>query len=88
MLKLEDYLKNRCTNESSTTFLTVELVGYLQANQDQRNHGQKWNTNVINAVVVYVGSQAIKQILGQTAAPSPETVAHNACMDIYQVKKI
>lgn len=85
MVKLEDYLKNRCQNEQSTTFLTQELVRYLQANQDQMNQGHKWNTTVINAVVVYVGSQAIKQILGQSLAPSPDTVAHNACMDIYQV---
>ena len=86
MEKLEDYLKNRCQNEQSTKFLTQELVGYLRANSDQINQGQKWNTTVINAVVVYVGTQAIKQIQqGQNTTPSPETVAHNACMDIYQV---
>ena len=87
MEKLEDYLKNRCQNEQSTKFLTQELVGYLRANSDQINQGQKWNTTVINAVVVYVGTQAIKQIQQnqQNPTPSPETVAHNACMDIYQV---
>ena len=85
MSKLEDYLQNRCQNEHSTTFLTQELVGYLRANQDQVNQGQKWNTTVINAVVVFVGTETIKQILQAKLAPSPETVAHNACMDIYQV---
>jgi len=84
MSKLEDYLQNRCQNEHSTTFLTQELVGYLRANQDQVNQGQKWNTTVINAVVVFVGTETIKQILQAKLAPSPETVAHNACMDIYQ----
>lgn len=47
--------------------------------------GSKWNTPLINAVVLYVGSQAIQQIQHQQTQPSQETVAHNAFMDIFQV---
>ena len=66
-------------------FLNRFLVGYLQATQEQRAIGSKWNTPLINAVVLYIGSQAILQITNQNASPSPETVAHNAFMDIFQV---
>ena len=60
-------------------------MSYLQATNEQRNLGSKWNTSLINAVVLYVGSQAITQINNQNTSPSQETVAHNAYMDIFQV---
>ena len=60
-------------------------MSYLQATAEQRNVGSKWNTPLINAVVLYVGSQAIAQISNQNTSPSQETVAHNAFMDIFQV---
>ena len=50
--------------------------------------GSKWNTPLINAVVLYVGSQAIQQIQHQQTQPSQETVAHNAFMDIFQVPNV
>ena len=50
--------------------------------------GSKWNTPLINAVVLYVGSQAIQQIQHQQTQPSQETVAHNAFMDIFQVARL
>ena len=66
-------------------FYKLYKVGYLQATNDQRMIGSKWNTPLINAVVLYVGSQAIQQIQHQQTQPSQETVAHNAFMDIFQV---
>jgi CCR4-NOT transcription complex subunit 1 len=79
--KLELYLKDR----QSTEFLTLDLVNYLmKTKEDQRTTGVKWNTLVINAVVIFVGEQAITQILGKQQAPNPDTVAHNSFMDIYQ----
>ena len=66
-------------------FYNPYKVGYLQATNDQRMIGSKWNTPLINAVVLYVGSQAIQQIQHQQTQPSQETVAHNAFMDIFQV---
>ena len=68
-------------------FSKLYKVGYLQATNDQRMIGSKWNTPLINAVVLYVGSQAIQQIQHQQTQPSQETVAHNAFMDIFQVAR-
>ena len=60
--KLESYLKDR----QNTEFLTLDLVNYLmKTKEDQRTTGTKWNTLVINAVVIFVGEQAIAQILGK-----------------------
>ena len=70
---------------AGVTFYKQYKVGYLQATNDQRMIGSKWNTPLINAVVLYVGSQAIQQIQHQQTQPSQETVAHNAFMDIFQV---
>jgi hypothetical protein len=39
----------------------------LKTKEDQRTTGVKWNTLVINAVVIFVGEQAITQILGKVA---------------------
>ena len=72
--------------EKFFVIMKPQKVGYLQATPEQRALGSKWNTGLINAVVLYIGSQAIQQITNQNTSPSPETVSHNAFMDIFQVK--
>ena len=44
----------------------------------------RYNMSVMNALVLYVGMQAIAQIHSKGLTPSMSTIAHSAHMDIFQ----
>ncbi|XP_064610278.1 CCR4-NOT transcription complex subunit 1-like isoform X2 [Liolophura sinensis] len=72
---LESYLKTR----SPVTFLS-ELRGNLQVDEP----GMRYNIPLINALVLYVGTQAIAYINSKGLTPSMSTIAHSSHMDIFQ----
>nr|XP_006813651.1 PREDICTED: CCR4-NOT transcription complex subunit 1-like [Saccoglossus kowalevskii] len=73
---LDSYLKTR----SPVTFLS-ELRGHLQVSNDP---GIRYNIPLTNALVLYVGSQAIAYIHSKGSAPSMSTITHSSHMDIFQ----
>jgi CCR4-NOT transcription complex subunit 1 len=73
---LDSYLKTR----SPVTFLS-ELRSHLQVSQEP---GQRYNTALMNALVLYVGSQAIAYIHSKNSTPSMSTIPHSSHMDIFQ----
>lgn len=46
--------------------------------------GVRYNMSVMNALVLYVGMQAIAQIQTKGLTPSMPTIAHSAHMDIFE----
>ena len=46
--------------------------------------GNQYNISLINALVLYVGTQAITYIHSKGSTPSTSTIAHPAHMDIFQ----
>ncbi|XP_032816690.1 CCR4-NOT transcription complex subunit 1 isoform X5 [Petromyzon marinus] len=73
---LDPYLKTR----SPVTFLS-ELRGNLQVSNEP---GMRYNIPLINALVLYVGTQAIAHINSKGSSPSMGTITHSAHMDIFQ----
>jgi len=58
-----------------------ELRSKLQVSNEP---GQKYNISLMNAVVLYVGSQAIQAIQAKEQRPGIATIAHTSHMDIFQ----
>ncbi|XP_076878153.1 CCR4-NOT transcription complex subunit 1 isoform X11 [Brachyhypopomus gauderio] len=73
---LDSYLKTR----SPVTFLS-ELRSNLQVSNEP---GNRYNIQLINALVLYVGTQAIGHIHNKGSTPSMSTITHSAHMDIFQ----
>uniref|UniRef100_A0AAY4E4J5 CCR4-NOT transcription complex subunit 1 n=1 Tax=Denticeps clupeoides TaxID=299321 RepID=A0AAY4E4J5_9TELE len=73
---LDSYLKTR----SPVTFLS-ELRSNLQVSNEP---GNRYNIQLINALVLYVGTQAIAHIHNKGSTPSMSTITHSAHMDIFQ----
>ncbi|RXM33061.1 CCR4-NOT transcription complex subunit 1 [Acipenser ruthenus] len=73
---LDSYLKTR----SPVTFLS-ELRSNLQVSNEA---GNRYNIQLINALVLYVGTQAIAHIHNKGSTPSMSTITHSAHMDIFQ----
>lgn len=46
--------------------------------------GTRYNIQLMNALVLYVGTQAIQFIHSKSLTPSMSTIAHSAHMDIFQ----
>lgn len=46
--------------------------------------GMRYNIPLINALVLYVGTQAIAYINSKGLTPSMSTIAHSSHMDIFQ----
>lgn len=46
--------------------------------------GRRYNSQLMNAVVLYVGTQAIAHIRSKGQTPNMSTIAHSAHMDIFQ----
>uniref|UniRef100_S4PL68 Not1 n=2 Tax=Pararge aegeria TaxID=116150 RepID=S4PL68_9NEOP len=46
--------------------------------------GRRYNSQLMNAVVLYVGTQAIAHIRSKGQTPNMTTIAHSAHMDIFQ----
>ncbi|XP_011168409.1 CCR4-NOT transcription complex subunit 1 isoform X1 [Solenopsis invicta] len=74
--ELDSYLKAR----APVTFLS-ELRSNLQVSQEA---GVRYNIQLMNALVLYVGTQAIAHIRNKGHAPNMSTIAHSAHMDIFQ----
>ncbi|XP_011335843.1 CCR4-NOT transcription complex subunit 1 isoform X2 [Ooceraea biroi] len=74
--ELDSYLKAR----APVTFLS-ELRSNLQVSQEA---GVRYNIQLMNALVLYVGTQAIAFIRSKGHAPNMSTIAHSAHMDIFQ----
>ncbi|CAG9761528.1 unnamed protein product [Ceutorhynchus assimilis] len=73
---LDSYLKAR----APVTFLS-ELRSNLQVSNEP---GIRYNISLMNALVLYVGTQAIAHIRNKGHSPSMSTIAHSAHMDIFQ----
>ncbi|XP_076286498.1 CCR4-NOT transcription complex subunit 1 isoform X4 [Lasioglossum baleicum] len=74
--ELDSYLKAR----APVTFLS-ELRSNLQVSQEA---GVRYNSQLMNALVLYVGTQAIAFIRSKGHTPLMSTIAHSAHMDIFQ----
>ncbi|XP_055592408.1 CCR4-NOT transcription complex subunit 1 [Uranotaenia lowii] len=73
---LDSYLKAR----SPVTFLS-ELRSNLQISNEP---GSRYNIPLMNALVLYVGTQAIAHIRSKNLGPTMATIVHSAHMDIFQ----
>ncbi|XP_034255857.1 CCR4-NOT transcription complex subunit 1 isoform X2 [Thrips palmi] len=73
---LDSYLKAR----APVTFLS-ELRGNVQISNEP---GMAYNIPLMNALVLYVGTQAINYIRSKSHTPNMTTIAHSAHMDIFQ----
>jgi len=73
---LDSYLKTR----APVTFLS-ELRSHLQ---NVSEPGTRYNVPLMNALVFYVGTQAIAYIQSKSGAPSISTITHSSHMDIFQ----
>ncbi|KAK4872711.1 hypothetical protein RN001_014740 [Aquatica leii] len=73
---LDSYLKQR----APVTFLS-ELRSNLQVSNEP---GMRYNIPLMNALVMYVGTQAISFIRNKSLTPNMSTIAHSAHMDIFQ----
>ena len=73
---LDNYLKSR----APVTFLS-ELRSNLQISQEP---GMRYNIQLMNALILYVGTQAIAYIRNKNLNPNMSTIAHSAHMDIFQ----
>ncbi|XP_030040329.1 CCR4-NOT transcription complex subunit 1 isoform X2 [Manduca sexta] len=78
---LDAYLKAR----APVTFLS-ELRSNMQISDDPAatEPGRRYNSQLMNAVVLYVGTQAIAHIRAKGQTPNMSTIAHSAHMDIFQ----
>jgi len=79
---LDNYLKNR----TPVSFLS-ELRTNLQngtAGLNAEDGGMRYNISMINALVMYVGTQAIQFIRAKGHSPSMSSIAHSSHMDIFQ----
>lgn len=74
--ELDSYLKAR----APVTFLS-ELRSNLQVSSGP---GVRYNILLMNALILYVGSQAISYIRSKGHTPNMSTIAHSAHMDIFQ----
>lgn len=73
---LDSYIKTR----APVTFLS-ELRSSLQATTEP---GMRYNVPLMNALVLYVGTQAIAYIQSKGLTPSMSTITHSSHMDIFQ----
>lgn len=74
---LDLYLKTR----SPVTFLS-EMRTTMQ--QSCCEPGMRYNVSLLNAIVLYVGTQAIQLIRNKGLVPNISTITHSAHMDIFQ----
>lgn len=74
---LDSYLQNR----APVSFL-AEMRSTLQ--QPSPELGTRYNISLMNALVLYVGQQAIHHIYSRNLSPNMSAIAHSAHMDIFQ----
>eukprot|EP00096_Caligus_rogercresseyi_P006991 TRINITY_DN2417_c0_g1_i1.p1 TRINITY_DN2417_c0_g1~~TRINITY_DN2417_c0_g1_i1.p1 ORF type:complete len:1930 (-),score=640.60 TRINITY_DN2417_c0_g1_i1:677-5986(-) len=75
--ELDSYLKNR----GPVSFL-VEVRSHLVLNES--SSANRYNIQMINALVMHVGISAINYIRSKQLAPNMATIAHSSHMDIFQ----
>jgi len=75
---LDSYLKNR----SPVAFLS-EVRGHLQVANGE-SPGNRYNIQLINALVMYVGTSAIQYLRTKGLTPTMSSIAHSSHMDIFQ----
>lgn len=76
---IDHYLKNR----SPISFL-VNLKGRLSLATADAITGLKYNVPAINALVLYIGIQAISQVQVKQIHANQPAITHSAPMDIFQ----
>ena len=74
--ELDTYLSSR----TPVTFVT-DLRPTLQTGAEP---GCRYNMQLINALVLYVGTQAIDSIQAKGLQPNKQTITHSSHMDIFQ----
>ncbi|VDM37677.1 unnamed protein product [Toxocara canis] len=74
--RLDDYLATRSSVDFHASLPTMLQVSNIP--------GSKYNTTVMNAVVLYVGMRAIQAIQEKQQCITMSTIAHTAYMDIFQ----
>ncbi|KAM9815709.1 CCR4-NOT transcription complex subunit 1 isoform X2 [Syngnathus typhle] len=57
---------------------------FILVGQVSNEPGNRYNIQLINALVLYVGTQAIAHIHNKGSTPSMSTITHSAHMDIFQ----
>lgn len=75
---LDAYLKNR----SPVSFLSEVRDNLLVGNGEQP--GNRYDIQLINALVMHVGTSAIQYIRSKNQTPNMSTIAHSSHMDIFQ----
>jgi len=75
---LDSYLKNR----SPVAFVS-DLRGQLQVSNGE-SPGNRYNIQLINALVMYVGTSAIQYLRTKGLTPTMSAIAHTSHMDIFQ----
>lgn len=70
------------TLKHTTVQFCVNL--YCFVSQVSNEPGNRYNIQLINALVLYVGTQAIAHIHNKGSTPSMSTITHSAHMDIFQ----
>lgn len=76
--ELDHYLKNR----TPVSFLSDVRENLLIGNGDIP--GNRYNIQLINALVMHVGTCAIQHIRSKALTPNMSTIAHSSHMDIFQ----
>merc|ERR1712223_937583 len=77
---LDSFLKNR----APVSFLSELRTNLQNSSSNAAEAGMRYNISMINALVMYVGTQAIQFIRAKGASPSISSIAHSSYMDIFQ----
>merc|ERR1712242_444655 len=77
---LDSFLKNRVP----VTFLSELRTNLQSSSSGAAEAGMRYNISMINALVMYVGTQAIQYIRAKGQSPNMSTIAHSSYMDIFQ----
>merc|ERR1719402_954978 len=77
---LDSYLKNR----SPVSFLSELRTNLQNVTGAVEDAGLRYNISMINALVMYVGTQAIQFIRAKGHSPSMSSIAPSSHMDIFQ----
>merc|ERR1719266_1741022 len=77
---LDSFLKNRVP----VTFLSELRTNLQSSSSGAAEGGMRYNISMINALVMYVGTQAIQFIRAKGQSPNMSTIAHSSYMDIFQ----
>ena len=65
-------------------FYQKSAIHILTLFQKVTEPGTRYNVPLMNALVLYVGTQAIAYIQSKSGAPSISTITHSSHMDIFQ----